>query len=165
MSKLPKYKNCFFCSKDEPTGVKLVLRYQEGAVICDFTLERRFQGFNGIAHGGIVVGILDELMWWTIAVETRKASMTRKMEAELLRPVRCDKHYTAKGKLLKQEHNTFWVSCVIEDDDGKATARGTAVFKLAKDIELHDMIDDLDFTHVAPEIREIFTDISTNAGM
>jgi uncharacterized protein (TIGR00369 family) len=158
MSKLPAYKKCFFCSKEEPTGVKLILRYQENTVICDFTLEKRFQGFNGIAHGGIVAGIIDELMWWTIAVETRKASMTRKMELELLQPVVCGKHYTAKGKLLKQGHNTFWVSCIIEDDEAKATARGTAVFKLAKGIELHNMINDLDFTHVAPEIREIFAD-------
>jgi uncharacterized protein (TIGR00369 family) len=162
MSKLPGYRQCFFCSKEEPTGVKLTLRYQENTVICDFTLERRFQGFNGIAHGGIVAGILDELMWWTIAIETRKASMTRKIEVELLQPVICGKHYTAKGKLLKHGHNTFWVSCTIEDDEGKAAAKGTAVFKLAKDIELHHMIDDLDFTHVAQEIRDIFTDISTH---
>jgi uncharacterized protein (TIGR00369 family) len=162
MSELPGYKKCFFCSKDEPTGVKLILRHHEGTVMCDFTVERRFQGFNGIAHGGIVAGILDELMWWTIAVETGKASMTRKMEIDLLRPIICDKQYKAKGKLLKHQHNAFWVSCIIEDDAGRTAARGKAVFKLAKDVELHHMIDDLDFTNVAPEIREIFADISTH---
>ncbi len=161
MSTLPGYKKCFFCSKDEPTGVKLVLRYHEGAVMCSFTVEKRFQGFNGITHGGIVAGILDELMWWTIAVETRKASMTRKMEIDLLRPILCDTQYIGKGKLIKHEHNAFWVSCTIEDEAGKTAARATAVFKLSRNVALHEMADDLDFDHVSPEIRAIFTDCST----
>jgi acyl-coenzyme A thioesterase PaaI-like protein len=157
MGALPGYRKCFFCGHDEPTGVRLLMRYQDRAVTSEFTLERRFQGFDGIVHGGIITGILDELMWWTLAVEARQVSMTRKMEVGFLRPMKVETPYTAKAKLLKHEHTSYWLSCAIDDGSGQVAAKGTGVYKLIKGITFRDLISDFDFTHVDPRIKEMFT--------
>ncbi len=62
---LPGYKKCFFCGP-ATGGLGLELHYTDDGAICEFTAGDRFQGYDGMLHGGIVTGILDEVMWWTV---------------------------------------------------------------------------------------------------
>ncbi|MBV8689178.1 MAG: PaaI family thioesterase [Candidatus Eremiobacteraeota bacterium] len=55
--------NCFACGADNPIG--LHLRFQRAgprSVRSRITLERQFQGWRDVAHGGIVIALLDEAM-------------------------------------------------------------------------------------------------------
>ncbi len=154
MNRLPCYKECFFCGPDGD-GLKMKIQLKDGVVFCDFTVANKFQGWDNVAHGGIVTGILDEVMWWTIFAETGKICVTRRMEAEYLRPLLCGVPYRVTGKMLHQERGSIHVSANIEDTHAKTVARGKGLFRVARHIPHDAFATKLDFSHVSPEIKEM----------
>jgi acyl-coenzyme A thioesterase PaaI-like protein len=64
---LPGYKKCFFCGP-ATGGPAMELHYGGESVFCKFVAQEKFQGYVGMLHGGIVTGILDEVMWWTLFI-------------------------------------------------------------------------------------------------
>ena len=154
MSRLPSSKACFFCSPDGD-GLKMKIELADGLVFCDFTVAAKFQGWDDVAHAGIVTGIMDEVMWWTIFAETRKLTLTRRLETEFLRPVYCGKPYRVQGKLVRQEHGNIHVEATIEGEDGKAAAKGHGLFRTARNIAPSEFATKLDFSHVSQEMREM----------
>ena len=155
MSLLPCYTDCFFCGP-HGDGLKMLIQFKDGAVFSDFVLDAKFQGYDNVAHGGIVTGILDEVMWWTIFAVAGKISVTRKMDTEFLRPVYCAAPYRVKGKLLEQRHGNIYVSGVIQDSHGKVAARGNGLFRPAKHITPDALTAKLDFGHVSADMKEMF---------
>ena len=123
---LPGYKKCFFCGP-ATGGLGLELRYGDGKAACEFTASDKFQGYDGILHGGIVSGILDEVMWWTVFTQTRQMCATSRIEVEFKRPVEC----------------------------GKVCARGNASFREFM-FTLEELAMHLDFRGVSDEIRALF---------
>ena len=160
MGRLPCYRECFFCGP-EGDGLKMKIELVEGVVFCDFTLEARFQGWEDVAHAGIVTGIMDEVMWWTIFAETRKLTLTRRLETEFLRPVYCGKPHRVQGKLLRQEHGNIHVEAAIAGEDGKAAARGHGLFRVARNIAPSEFATKLDFSHVSQEMKAMLLSEST----
>jgi uncharacterized protein (TIGR00369 family) len=152
---LPGYKKCFFCGP-ATGGLALELHYVDGKVACEFTAHERFQGYDGMLHGGIVTGILDEVMWWTLFMETNKICATWKIDAEFKRPVTCGKTHRAKGHLISATHNTYYLSGIIEDESGKLCAQGNASFRRTRGFTLEDITKYLDFRGVPPEMQSLF---------
>ena len=152
---LPGYKTCFFCGP-ATGGLTLELQYEDGKAFCQFTAPERFQGYNGMLHGGIISGVLDEVMWWTVFMNTKVSIVTWKIEVEYKRPVLCGKAYRASGQLLRTAHGTYFVSGLIEDAQGQTCARANASFRKAKEISLEQIAEHLDYRGVPPEIRKFF---------
>lgn len=60
---------CFGCGQENPIGLKLTFFEQpDGSVYADWTPQRVHQGYQGIAHGGIISTVLDEVMGWSTYV-------------------------------------------------------------------------------------------------
>ena len=154
MGLLPRFRDCFFCSPDGE-GLKMQMQIEDETVFATFTLDHKFQGYSNIAHAGIVTGILDETMWWTVFIKTRQLWMTRKMEIELLRPVFCSHAYRVEGRFIGQHDGNVDVSAAIQDLDGRVAARTTGLFRLGRNIPRDAFIEKLDFLDVSSEIREM----------
>lgn len=151
---LPGYKKCFFCGPSTG-GLGLELYHDNGNAVCEFVADSRFQSYDGILHGGIVSGVLDEVMWWTLFVETRQMCVTSKIEVEFKRPIVCGRKYRASGKFLRKAGKIYYLSGLIEDESGKVCARGGASFREWK-FALEDLAKHLDFRGVSPGMRAIF---------
>lgn len=154
MSLLPCYKDCFFCGP-HGDGLKMLIQFEDGSAFSDFVLEPKFQGYDDIAHGGIVTGILDEVMWWTILVAAGKISVTRKIETEFLTPVYCATSYRVRGKLLEQRHGNIYASGIIEDTQGKVAVRGNGLFRPATHTTPGELAGKLDFSHASRKMKEM----------
>jgi len=157
---LPGYKKCFFCGP-ATGGLALELHYSDGRASCEFTAHEKFQGYDGMLHGGIVTGILDEVMWWTLFMETKKICATWKIEAEFKRPVVCGKMYRATGQFLRTSHNLHHLSAMIEDESGKLCAQGSASFRRTRGFTLDGITEYLDFRGVPSEIRFQFESLKS----
>ena len=57
----PEDGGCFGCSPTNDTGLQLRFRRQGTRVVAGYRIPDRFHGAPGIAHGGIVAAILDEI--------------------------------------------------------------------------------------------------------
>ena len=61
--------HCFACGTLNTNGLGLDLHVERGRSWVELTYEERFQGWDGIAHGGILATILDEVMAWALVGE------------------------------------------------------------------------------------------------
>ena len=81
---------CFVCGKHNPDGLHLDFEVEgSSGVRTTWIIPERFQGFAGIAHGGILATILDECMVNTVWLRGVVA-VTARLEIRLLRPVRAN---------------------------------------------------------------------------
>ena len=72
MSILPVYTDSFFTSKGRPDGMGLTILREDGVVYTNMFIDSRFEGYKGVVHGGMVFGVLDVIMWYTILLDTRE---------------------------------------------------------------------------------------------
>ncbi len=52
---------CFGCSRGNEQGLQLRFFQRGDSVVCRYSIPEHFQGAPGVAHGGIVATILDEV--------------------------------------------------------------------------------------------------------
>jgi uncharacterized protein (TIGR00369 family) len=154
MGALPIYKKSFFCSPYRTDGLGLAMTYEHGLVQCNVLVDNRFEGYEDVIHGGIVTGILDTMVWYSILLDGRKICMTRNIEMDFFRPVFCNRPYRAKSRYLgvdgKDVHAEGW----IEDENGEICTRFTGLFREAKDLPFSAIVNRFDFSRSAPEIKD-----------
>lgn len=133
---LPSYRGCFFCGKE---GF-LKLFYDGRKVFADFIAEDRFQGFDGIMHGGIVSGILDEVMWWRLFAGEGVIGVTWRMDVEFKRPILVGKRYRAVAIEVSQQRRRYLVEAFIEDERNVICASAKGIFVRRRDIRREDLL-------------------------
>jgi hypothetical protein len=89
-------------------------------------------------------------------METKKMAMTRKVEMEFFKPVMCNKHYKALGKFINIDKKDIHVSAWIEDKEGEIYTRVNAIFREGKETDMAAILERLDFSTTAPELKEFF---------
>jgi acyl-coenzyme A thioesterase PaaI-like protein len=89
---------CFACGQNNPHGLQMRVDYKESdlSASCSLSLERRFQGWNGIAHGGVVSTLLDEIMAHAVLKHVGQG-MTADMQTRYRAPVPLDQEIEVRG--------------------------------------------------------------------
>jgi acyl-coenzyme A thioesterase PaaI-like protein len=128
---IPKLQghHCFACGTANPKGLNLYF-YRTGDAICtDITLDRNHEGWENIAHGGIISTLLDETMSWAIIFFKRIFFVTRKMEVKYVKPVLIGVPLTVTGKIIDDSVSPkIRAVADIRDGEGSLLVRGTAEF-------------------------------------
>ncbi len=88
--------NCFACGELNAHGLHLELHLEPGRCWTDLALSERFEGWEGVIHGGILCTILDEVMAWSL-VEQDNWGVTARMNVEFRRPVGVGQSIHAEG--------------------------------------------------------------------
>jgi acyl-coenzyme A thioesterase PaaI-like protein len=58
----PNSRHCFVCGLENTYGLHLrFYRSGPGEVVAEYTIPDQYQGYPGVAHGGIVAAMLDEI--------------------------------------------------------------------------------------------------------
>ena len=55
-------EHCFGCGKNNKDGLQLDFWFEDDVFITDIVFKEKHVGYPGIAHGGIICSVLDELM-------------------------------------------------------------------------------------------------------
>jgi acyl-coenzyme A thioesterase PaaI-like protein len=123
--------NCFACGQLNAGGLHLEIHVDERHAWTDVTLSDHFEGWPGIAHGGIVFTILDEVMAWSLVIADN-IGVTARMDVAFKRPVPIDRPVHAEGWIVEQRRRRFEVASRIEDaETGESLAEATAVYLAA----------------------------------
>ncbi len=123
---------CFACG-DNPWGLNLDIRKEKGFVEATTCLDDNYQGFKGIAHGGIVATILDEMAAWAAMTKTGSVAPSFKMECDFLEPVPLNEKIVAEGRVRKVRHGIVEVETRLEDEKEKLLARADVKCKVLED--------------------------------
>ena len=120
---------CFACGSLNEGGIHLDLHVSEDRCWTDLALPERFQGWDGIAHGGIVCTILDEVMAWSLAA-TDNWGVTARMTVDFKRPIGIGTPIHAEGWITSSRRRLHETAARIVDaasDEVLATATATYV--------------------------------------
>lgn len=143
---IPKLQghHCFACGTDNPIGLNMQF-YRLGDMVCsDITLERNHEGWENMAHGGIISTLLDEVMSWTVLYFKKTFLVTRKMEIKYIKPVPLSIPLTARGKILDEPgYSKIEVRGEIVDAAGKLLVRSRGEFVMLAENQLSSVSNGL----------------------
>jgi len=123
--------HCFACGELNEHGLQLVLHTDEGRCWTELSLDRRFQGWDGIAHGGIVATILDEVMAWAL-IDRDAWGVTARMDIAFRGPVRLETPIRGEGWVLEARRRLLTTEGRIVDiETGAVLATAAATYVAA----------------------------------
>lgn len=120
---------CFACGELNAHGLHLSLHVADDTCWTELTLRPDFQGWEGIAHGGIVATILDEVMAWALA-SADAWGYTARLSIEYRRPVPVGARIRGEGRLVERRRRLLSTAGrLVDAGTGEllATAQGTYV--------------------------------------
>ena len=119
--------NCFACGSLNAGGLQLPLHLADARSWTEITLDRRFEGWEGIAHGGILCTILDEVMAWALVAEDNWG-VTARMSVDFRKPVSIGTSIRAEGWITRSRRRIVdTAGSIVDAETGLhlATAHGT----------------------------------------
>ena len=123
----PHYPTCFGCGPEAEAGLHLVVRLEGKQVVTDYVFATRHSGAPGIAHGGMVSALVDDLLGYALFL-VREPGVTRRLEVDFLRPVLVGTTYAVRGRVDRREGRKVFTSCEGTAPDGTVVFRGTGLF-------------------------------------
>ena len=125
--------HCFACGTLNAGGLHLDLHVDGQRCWVDVALPGRFQGWDEIAHGGIVTTILDEVMAWSL-VDHDSWGLTAKLSVEFKRPVPLETPIHAEGWITEAHRRLMRTAGRLTDPaDGSVLATAEATYVPAPD--------------------------------
>jgi acyl-coenzyme A thioesterase PaaI-like protein len=125
--------NCFACGTLNASGLHLDLHVDGERCWTDLEIPDRFQGWDEIAHGGIVATILDEVMAWSL-VDADNWGLTARMSVDYKRPVRLARPIHAEGWITESRRRIVTTAGrMVDGTNGELLATAEATYVAATD--------------------------------
>jgi uncharacterized protein (TIGR00369 family) len=131
---------CFACGELNEDGLKLQLHLEERRSWTEFVLEDRFEGWQGVTHGGIIATILDEVMAWALVAEDNWG-VTARMSLDFKRPVAVGTQVRAEGWIVRNRRRLIDTAGQVVDADGNVLATAEAVYVAAGEERKRELIE------------------------
>lgn len=123
--------HCFACGALNEHGIHLDLHVDGDRCWTELVLADRFQGWDGIAHGGIICTILDEVMAWSLAA-TDNWGLTARMSVDFKRPVRLGVPIRGEGWITNVRRRLVETAArIVDPASGELLATATATYVAA----------------------------------
>lgn len=120
------HPQCLGCGPDNPHGHRLVARRKGDGVVADHVFDSRHVGAPGIAHGGAVATVLDDLFGFLLYVVGNLA-VTRSLQVDYYSPVILGTEYQLAAELIGREGRTLHMAAAISDET-RIVAKAEATF-------------------------------------
>ncbi|HEY61162.1 MAG: PaaI family thioesterase [Anaerolineales bacterium] len=142
--KQPSSLDCFVCGVKNPIGLHLeFFETESGEVICDHIIPENYQGYPGVAHGGIVASMVDEVLGRVHMgndPNNPRFMYTARLTVHYRKPVPVEKPIRIIGRPVKVKAHSATSRAQVLDENGELLAEADAVLV---DIP-KSMFDDVD---------------------
>lgn len=118
---------CFACGPDNPIGLHLQFAPEDYGVSARITLGDQFQGWRGIAHGGIAMSLLDEAMAHA-AGHSGYRGVTASVNVRFRKPVPLGIPLVLEGRVTWMRRTVLGVDALLKTVDGVTLAQADGRF-------------------------------------
>jgi acyl-coenzyme A thioesterase PaaI-like protein len=125
--RFPDDGGCFGCSPSHPAGLRLTFRRRGDVVTTRYAIPDRFHGARGIAHGGIVATVLDEVSCAAVFFVRGSAVVTGELSVRYVKPCPVERPLDVAGRITGEHPRYAVVETEIRDGD-VVLARSTGKF-------------------------------------
>ena len=143
MKLLPHTRFCFVCGESNPAGLNLRFETDGRLVQTRFVPRPEHVGFRRTVHGGLTATLLDEIMVWACAVQTKRFAFCAELNVRFLNPVRPGEALVASGELVSNRRGRlFDAKAELRDQAGVVLATATGKYLPIKQAEAAEMFTD-----------------------
>lgn len=118
---------CIVCGEKNPIGLHLdIKRDERGKAWARVNLPKEFQGYTGIAHGGIVVTLLDEMMvhaLWAMGIP----NVTAQIKVRFRKPVPIQTPLEVSGEVIGKKSKMYQAFGLLKNREGIVLAEGESL--------------------------------------
>lgn len=120
--------HCFACGELNEGGLHLQIHANPEGSWIETTLAPQFQGWDSVAHGGIVCTILDEVMAWSV-IGRGTWGVTARLNVAFRKPIPTGRAIRAEGRVVEMHRRASRTEGRILDTiTGEVLATGEATF-------------------------------------
>jgi uncharacterized protein (TIGR00369 family) len=120
--------HCFGCGPHNEIGLHMRFHVaSEGHVRCTTTIAGSFQGWVGMAHGGIVMTMIDEAMAHAVGAAGLRAE-SAEVRVRFRRPIPLGEVLVVDGRVRWQRRNVLGVDASVVDSTGRTLVSGEGRF-------------------------------------
>jgi uncharacterized protein (TIGR00369 family) len=127
----PSSRSCFVCGRENPVSLKMKWDQEpdSGEICATVTLPEHFNGYPGVAHGGVVAAVLDETAGRAILIDGgfEELMVTAKLEVVYRRPTPTGVPLTAVGRVVRRLGERVEAEGELRLPDGTVSARATVL--------------------------------------
>jgi uncharacterized protein (TIGR00369 family) len=143
MRKLPHTHSCFVCGESNPAGLKIRFETDGRIVQTHFRPRVEHIGFQETVHGGILATLLDEIMVWACAVQTKRFAYCAELNVRFVNPARPGQELIVLGELVENRRNRiFEAKGEVRNDENLLLASATGKYLPLKESEVPQMARD-----------------------
>ena len=120
---------CFGCSPHNHGGLRLTFRPHPEGVCTEFRLDRRFESYPGVVHGGLAGVICDETMGNLLVLRHGRSAFTVSMRTRYVAPLLIGRTYTCVARPRSTESELWHAEAEVLDAAGSVCVTATASFQ------------------------------------
>ncbi|MDE2875499.1 MAG: PaaI family thioesterase [Gemmatimonadota bacterium] len=131
---------CFVCGPDNPIGLHLVFRLEDGACVSEFTPGPNHVGYPGVVHGGMIYSALDDVMANWLYLRGARA-YTARCEIRYREPAAPGERLLLTGRPTARRRRVVEMEAkAMRASDGKVVATATGTFVVVDEEEFLEMV-------------------------
>lgn len=133
--RVQRARGCFVCGPDNPIGLHLDFRLENGTCVSKFTPGQDHVGYPGVVHGGMIYSALDDAMANWLYLRGARA-YTARCEIRYRRPVAVGETLRLVGRPTARKRNLVTMEgTATRETDGEVVAVATGKFVVLNDSE------------------------------
>ena len=126
--RFPPESGCFGCSADNASGLQMMFRRRGDEIHADYTIADRFHGAPGIAHGGIVAAIFDELSCAAVFFMRSRHVVTGELTVRYAHPCPVETELRFQARIDDESHARYAVVVATATHEDVRVAVSTGKF-------------------------------------
>lgn len=143
MRELPHTHFCFVCGESNPIGLNLRSETDGKLVRIEYRPKPEHVGFSGVVHGGIIATLLDEVMVWACAVQTKRFAFCAELNVRYLQPLRPEgKTFVTAELTVNRRDRMFEARAELTDDSGVVFAKADGKYLPVKGVDIKELTSD-----------------------
>lgn len=124
---------CWVCGPLNPHGLHVEFTRGEGRCEASLVIPAWGQGFQGLAHGGVVAGLLDEAMWHALDTVARKPTVTAELAVRYVRPVALGTQVRVEASCSLARGRLYRARARLLDAQGEVLAEAEGTFLVPRE--------------------------------
>ena len=139
---LPTYDGCFVCGQSQPWGLRArFIALPTGQVQVPFIPQQTQAGYEGMAHGGVISALFDELLGWAVVLQTGRMCFTAELTVRFIKPIRLGVHYTATAEPGSDQGRYWECRGSLQDAGGALHAKAQGKYFLLSEEQTNRVVD------------------------
>lgn len=132
MQEIIRNNVCFVCGDDNPEGLHIRFFADGDEAIAEYQPSGKYQGYQGILHGGLTATLLDEIMAKAVLSKQRFA-MTVELNVRFKKAIPIGETLRLVGRVTREQGRILETAGEVIGADGQIYAAATGKYLEAAD--------------------------------